>query len=114
MTYSVIMIRDENQLIPARYICQFFKLCGIYTYDYAMPQQAGNSGFPDCFGFDCAILMTHQNNAKATLKHTQTKTSLNFLVPACMDLSSREKEKNLERSQNKSSRDGRRRPDRCI
>lgn len=34
MTYSVIVIRDEDQLIPARYICQFFKLCGIYTYDY--------------------------------------------------------------------------------
>lgn len=52
MTYSVIMIRDEDQLIPAKYVCQFFKLCGIYTYDYAMPQHAGNSGFPDCFGFD--------------------------------------------------------------
>lgn len=45
MTYSVIVIRDEDQLIPAKYINRFFKLCGIYTYDYAMPQHAGNSGF---------------------------------------------------------------------
>lgn len=41
MTYSVIVIRDEDQLIPAKYINRFFKLCGIYIYDYAMPQHAG-------------------------------------------------------------------------
>lgn len=93
MTYSVIVIRDEDQLIPAKYINRFFKLCGIYVYDYAMPQQAGNSGFPDCFGFDCAILMTHQNNAKATLKTYSNQNIVEFPVPAGMDLSSREKRK---------------------
>lgn len=93
MTYSVIVIRDEDQLIPARYICQFFKLCGIYTYDYAMPQQAGNSGFPDCFGFDCVILMTHQNNAKATLKTYSNQSIVEFPVPTDANLSDREKRK---------------------
>lgn len=93
MTYSVIIIRDEDQLIPARYICQFFKLCGIYTYDYAMPQQAGNSDFPDCFGFDCVILMTHQNNAKATLKTYSNQSIVEFPVPTDANLSDREKRK---------------------
>ena len=64
MTYSVMMIRDADQLIPAKYVCLFFKLCGIYVYDYAMPQHAEGSVLPDCFGFDCVMLMTRQNNAK--------------------------------------------------
>ena len=81
------MIRDEDQLIPARYICQFFKLCGIYVYDYAMPQQAGNSDFPDCFGFDCVILVTHQNNAKATLKTYSNQSIVEFPVPTDANLS---------------------------
>lgn len=93
MTYSVIMIRDEDQLIPAKYVCQFFKLCGIYTYDYAMPQHAGNSGFPDCFGFDCIILMTHQSNAKAALKTYSNQSIVEFPVPADTNLSDREKRK---------------------
>lgn len=93
MTYSVIVIRDEDQLIPAKYINRFFKLCGIYTYDYAMPQHAGNSGFPDCFGFDCIILMTHQNNAKATLKTYSNQSIVEFPVPADTNLSDREKRK---------------------
>ena len=87
MTYSVIIIRDEDQLIPAKYINRFFKLCGIYTYDYAMPQHAGNSGFPDCFGFDCIILMTHQNNAKATLKTYSNQSIVEFPVPTDANLS---------------------------
>ena len=99
MTYSVIVIRDEDQLIPARYICQFFKLCGIYTYDYAMPQQAGNSGFPDCFGFDCVILMTHQNNAKATLKTYSNQSIVEFPVPTDANLSDREKRKEFGKSE---------------
>ena len=107
MTYSVIIIRDEDQLIPAKYINRFFKLCGIYTYDYAIPQQAGNSDFPDCFGFDCVILMTHQNNAKATLKHTQIRALLNSPCQQ-MQTCQIEKRKIWKRSQNKSSRDGRR------
>ena len=93
MTYSVIMIRDEDQLIPAKYVCQFFKLCGIYTYDYAMPQHAGNLGFPDCFGFDCIILMTHQSNAKAALKTYSNQSIVEFPVPADTNLSDREKRK---------------------
>lgn len=93
MTYSVIMIRDEDQLIPAKYVCQFFKLCGIYTYDYAMPQHAGNSGFPDCFGFDCIILMTHQSNAKAALKTYSNQSIVEFPAPADTNLSDREKRK---------------------
>ena len=95
MTYSVIMIRDEDQLIPAKYVCQFFKLCGIYTYDYAMPQHAGNSGFPDCFGFDCIILMTHQSNAKAALKTYSNQSIVEFPVPADTNLSDREKMKRI-------------------
>lgn len=93
MTYSVIVIRDEDQLIPAKYINRFFKLCGIYTYDYAMPQHAGNSGFPDCFGFDCIILMTHQSNAKASLKTYSNQSIVEFPVPADANLSDREKRK---------------------
>ena len=93
MTYSVIIIRDEDQLIPAKYINRFFKLCGIYTYDYAIPQQAGNSDFPDCFGFDCVILMTHQNNAKATLKTYSNQSIVEFPVPTDANLSDREKRK---------------------
>lgn len=93
MTYSVMMIRDADQLIPARYINRFFKLCGIYVYDYAMPQQAEGSGFPDCFGFDCVMLMTHQNNTKSALKTYSNQSIVEFHVPAGMDLSSREKRK---------------------
>ena len=93
MTYSVMMIRDEDQLIPAKYVCQFFKLCGIYVYDYAMPQQAEGSGLPDCFGFDCVILMTRQNNAKTALNTYSNQSIVEFPVPAGMDLSSREKRK---------------------
>lgn len=93
MTYSVIVIRDEDQLIPAKYICQFFKFCGIYIYDYVMPQQAGGSSLPDCFGFDCIMLMTRQDNAKTALKTSSTQNIVEFPVPAGMDLSSREKRK---------------------
>lgn len=93
MTYSVIVIRDEDQLIPAKYINRFFKLCGIYTYDYAISQQAGNSDFPDCFGFDCVILMTRQNNAKETLKTYSNQSIVEFPVPADANLSDREKRK---------------------
>lgn len=93
MTYSVIMIRDTDQLIPAKYVCQFFKLCGIYVYDYAMPQQTDGSGFPDCFGFDCIILMTRQNNAKTVLNIYSNQSIVEFPAPAGMDLSSREKRK---------------------
>lgn len=93
MTYSVMMIRDADQLIPARYICQFFKLCGIYVYDYAMPQQTEGSGLPDCFGFDCVILMTRQNNAKEALKTYSNQSIVEFPVPADANLSDREKRK---------------------
>lgn len=98
MTYSVMMIRDADQLIPAKYVCQFFKLCGIYVYDYAMPQHAEGSGLPDCFGFDCVMLMTRQNNAKTVLNTYSNQSIVEFPILAGMDLSSREKkEKNLEK-----------------
>lgn len=93
MTYSVIMIRDTDQLIPARYINRFFKLCGIYVYDYAMPQQAEGSGLPDCFGFDCVMLMTRQNNVKTALNTYSNQSIVDFPVPTGMDLSSRERRK---------------------
>lgn len=93
MTYSVMMIRDADQLIPAKYVCQFFKLCGIYVYDYAMPQHAEGSGLPDCFGFDCVMLMTRQNNAKTVLNTYSNQSIVEFPILAGMDLSSREKRK---------------------
>lgn len=93
MTYSVMMIRDVDQLIPTKYINRFFKLCGIYAHDYVIPQHAEGSGLPDCFGFDCVILMTRQNNAKTVLKTYSNQSIVEFPVPAGMDLSSREKRK---------------------